>query len=84
MTDELRAALGSLTTEAEEAGEIVLKGIRDDALYIFTAPEFRPGVSERFEAILHALGEDAERTELALKHIPGLVGSPIYRKSMGG
>ena len=83
MTDELRAALGSLTTEAEEAGEIVLKGIRDDALYIFTAPEFRPGVSERFEAILHALGEDAERTELALKHIPGLVGSPIYRKSGG-
>ena len=84
MTDELRAALGSLTTEAEEAGEIVLKGIRDDALYIFTAPEFRPGVTERFEAILHALGEDASRTEAALKHIPGLVGSPIYRKSMEG
>ena len=82
MTDELREALGKMTTEAEEAGEIVLDGIKRDALYIFTAPEFRPGVSERFEAILHALGEDAERAALALKHIPGLVGSPIYRKSL--
>ena len=31
MTDELREALGRMTTEAEEAGEIVLDGIRRDA-----------------------------------------------------
>lgn len=78
-TSEELARLGSLTHSAEEAGEIVLRGVRDNALYIFTAPEFRPGVEERFDAILDALGKDEARTATALDLIPGLVGSPIYR-----
>jgi NAD(P)-dependent dehydrogenase (short-subunit alcohol dehydrogenase family) len=76
-----RARLSALTASPEEAGEIVLKGVRDNALYIFTAPEFRPGVTERFEAILRALGRDDERTQTALELIPNLIGSPIYRES---
>jgi NAD(P)-dependent dehydrogenase (short-subunit alcohol dehydrogenase family) len=79
-TDEERAKLASLTASAEEAGEIVLQGVRDNALYIFTAPEFRPGVAERFAAIQRALGEDPAREAAALELIPGLVGSPIYRE----
>ena len=79
-TDEQRARLMSLTASPEEAGELVLKGVRDNALYIFTAPEFRPGVEERFAAIRRALGEDKAREETALELIPGLVGSPIYRE----
>ena len=79
-TEEQRARLGNLTATPEEAGELVLQGIRDNALYIFTAPEFRPGIEERHAAILRALGEDNAREETALELIPGLVGSPIYRE----
>ena len=73
-----RARLARLTASPEEAGELVLQGIRDNALYIFTAPEFRPGIEQRFDAMLRALGEDKEREATALELIPGLVGSPIY------
>ena len=77
-TDEQRSRLARLTASPEEAAELVLQGIRDNALYIFTAPEFRPGVEQRFEAIRRALGEDKAREAVALDLIPGLVGSPIY------
>ncbi|MGZ3269060.1 MAG: SDR family NAD(P)-dependent oxidoreductase [Croceibacterium sp.] len=80
-SDEQRAQLASLTASPEEAAELVLQGIRDNALYIFTAPEFRAGVEERFEAIRRALGEDKAREALALELIPGLVGSPIYNEA---
>jgi NAD(P)-dependent dehydrogenase (short-subunit alcohol dehydrogenase family) len=80
-TDEQRVQLASLTATPEEAGELVLQGIRDNALYIFTAPEFRAGVEERFEAIRRALGEDKAREAVALDLIPGLVGSPIYSEA---
>lgn len=80
-SDEDRARLGTLTVTPEEAGELVLQGIRDNALYIFTAPEFRAGVEERHAAILRALGEDKAREQIALELIPGLVGSPIYREA---
>ncbi|BBC72549.1 short-chain dehydrogenase [Altererythrobacter sp. B11] len=76
-----RERLGRLTATPEEAGEMVLQGIRDNALYIFTAPEFRPGIVDRFQAMLRALGEDSERERTALELIPGLVGSPIYREA---
>jgi NAD(P)-dependent dehydrogenase (short-subunit alcohol dehydrogenase family) len=80
-TDEQRARLAGLTAAPEEAGELVLQGIRDNALYIFTAPEFRAGVEERFSAIRRALGEDKAREAIALELIPGLVGSPIYNEA---
>lgn len=80
-SDADRARLAALTMSPEEAGERVLRGVRDNALYIFTAPEFRPGVQDRCAAILRALGEDPEREQAALELIPGLVGSPIYRDS---
>lgn len=60
---------------------MVLEGIRNNALYIFTAPEFRPGVEERHAAILRAMGEDKDREATALELIPDLVGSPIYNDS---
>jgi NAD(P)-dependent dehydrogenase (short-subunit alcohol dehydrogenase family) len=81
LTGEQRAKLAGLTASPEEAAERVLQGIRDNALYIFTAPEFRRGVEERFEAIRRALGEDKAREAIALELIPGLVGSPIYREA---
>nr|WP_166180289.1 SDR family NAD(P)-dependent oxidoreductase [Altererythrobacter segetis] len=80
-SEEDRARLATLTASPEEAAELVLQGIRENALYIFTAPEFRAGVEERFEAIRRAMGDDKAREALALELIPGLVGSPIYREA---
>jgi len=80
-SDADRERLSSLTMSADEAGEIVLRGIRDNALYIFTAPEFRPGIEDRFDAILRAIGKDETREKTALDLIPNLIGSPIYRDS---
>ncbi len=81
LSEDDRARLGRLTATPEQAGELVLRGIRDNALYIFTAPEFRAGVEERFDAIRRALGHDEERERTALELIPGLVGSPIYKQA---
>ena len=80
-SDEDLERLGQLTATADEAGQTVLDGIKENALYIFTAPEFRPGVEERCGAILRALGEDEAREKTAQDLIPGLIGSPIYRES---
>ncbi len=38
--------------EPEEVGPIVLDGIRDNAAYIFTHDDFRPGIEERFRRVL--------------------------------
>lgn len=81
LSAEDRERLSTLTASPDEAGELVLQGIRDNALYIFTAPEFRPGIAECFDAILRALGHDEKRENTARDLIPGLVGSPIYREA---
>lgn len=62
-----------------EVGEIVLTGIRRNALYIFTQPEFRDGLRERFDAILATLGTpDPKRTAQLREFAPHLAGDPIY------
>ena len=82
MTDEIRAKFAALSADPGDVGNIVLKGIRENALYIFTAEEFREGVKERFAAILDALGEDPERYRMAKEVMPQLIGSPIYLESI--
>ena len=81
MDEEVMKTLGEMSWEPEEVGEMVLEGIRTDALYIFTSPEFRPGIEERFQAILAATGDDPELARKARQHVPGLVSSPIYTES---
>ena len=41
-----------------EAGRTVLAGIADNQLYLFTHPEFRHAVGQRFAAIMSAFGPD--------------------------
>ena len=79
---EVMKTLGEMSWEPEEVGEMVLNGIRRNSLYIFTSPEFRPGVVERFEAILEVLGDNPELAEKARKHVAMLVSSPIYPDSV--
>ncbi len=41
-----------------EAGERVLNGVKNNDLFIFTHPEFRDGMKERFDAILASVPEE--------------------------
>ena len=82
MSGEVLATLNQMSWEPEEVGEMVLEGIRTDALYIFTSPEFRPGIVERFEAMLEVIGDDPELAAKARQHVPNLVSSPIYKASI--
>jgi NAD(P)-dependent dehydrogenase (short-subunit alcohol dehydrogenase family) len=82
MSEEVVRTLGEMSWQPEEVGEMVLDGIRANALYIFTSPEFRPGVVERFEAILARTGDDPELAAKARRHVPNLVSSPIYAASV--
>jgi NAD(P)-dependent dehydrogenase (short-subunit alcohol dehydrogenase family) len=53
-TDNIGSAEGSasLMMDPLEAGERVLNGVRNNDLFILTHPEFKPGMKERFDAIL--------------------------------
>jgi hypothetical protein len=42
-----------------EAGERVLNGVRNNDLFIFSHPEFKPGMKERFDAILASVPNEA-------------------------
>jgi NAD(P)-dependent dehydrogenase (short-subunit alcohol dehydrogenase family) len=77
-SEEVIKTLGEMSWQPEQVGEMVLQGIREDALYIFTSPEFRPGIEERFEAILARIGDNPELAAKARRDVPWLVGSPIY------
>jgi NAD(P)-dependent dehydrogenase (short-subunit alcohol dehydrogenase family) len=82
MSEEVLATLNQMSWEPEQVGEMVLNGIRTDALYIFTSPEFRPGIEERFEAIMAVIGDNPDLARKAREHVPNLVSSPIYPKSV--
>lgn len=65
-----------------EYGRLVLQGVREKALYIFTHPEYRDGLRERSEAILEAYPREGEvppaRREVARR----VLSSPIYRREL--
>jgi NAD(P)-dependent dehydrogenase (short-subunit alcohol dehydrogenase family) len=62
-----------------ECGERVLAGIRRNDLYIFTHPEFRDGVDERFRAVLASFPEEPPNEELA-REVSFLLSNPIFRE----
>jgi NADP-dependent 3-hydroxy acid dehydrogenase YdfG len=64
-----------------ECGERMLRGVRANDLYIFTHPEFRDGVAERFEAMLAAFPDepiDAERAQA----IDFLLHSAVFTEAL--
>ena len=81
-SEETMAVLNQMSWQPEEVGEMVLNGIKTDALYIFTSPEFRPGIAERFAAMMAVMGDDPELAAKARQHVPNLVSSPIYIASI--
>jgi NAD(P)-dependent dehydrogenase (short-subunit alcohol dehydrogenase family) len=48
-----------LMMDPVEAGERVLNGVVNNDLFVFTHPEFKPGMQERFDAILASVPDEA-------------------------
>jgi len=61
----------------DEAGERVLRGIKNDDLYILTHAEFKPGFEQRANAILRAFPADVPYDGFA-KVFGILVNNPIF------
>lgn len=69
--------VSDLWMSAKECGERVLKGVRNNDLYILTHPEFKKGVEEKFSAILKSFPDEPINEERA-KAIAFLLRNPIF------
>jgi hypothetical protein len=76
-----------------EAGERVLNGVKNNDLFIFTHPEFKSGMQERFDAILasvpleefpEARAKAETRVLTAPPYAPEIVHRRTRRKSYRG
>lgn len=70
-----------LWMSAEEVGERVLAGIRNNDLYILTHPEFAPGMRTRFDAILASF-PDEPINDARAKEIAFLLGNPVFDEQL--
>jgi NAD(P)-dependent dehydrogenase (short-subunit alcohol dehydrogenase family) len=62
-----------------EVGERVLRGIRNNDLYILTHPEYEQGIRERFEAILASIPVEQEKPPAARVAAEAMVlRNPIF------
>ena len=64
----------------EECGERVLRGIRNNDLYIFTHREFKEGVAERMQAMVDAFPDEPINHTRA-DEIKFLTSNPIFKKA---
>ncbi|MET0279539.1 MAG: SDR family oxidoreductase [Steroidobacteraceae bacterium] len=78
-TDNIGSAEGSaaLMMDPMEAGERVLNGVKNNDLFLFTHPEFGPGVKERLDAILASMPQDGF-PEARAKAETRVLTSPAY------
>ena len=61
-----------------DAGQCVIEGVRNNDLFIFSHPEFRAGMQERFESVLASvpIGRTVPQERLALERVTMRV--PLY------
>jgi hypothetical protein len=61
-----------------EAGQCVLEGVRNNDLFIFSHPEFKEGMRERFDAVLASvpIGREVPAARLAIERVTMRV--PLY------
>ena len=87
------AGTAPLMMDPLEAGERVLNGVRNNDLFIFSHPEFKPGMKERFDAILASVPPEAfpearakaeTRVLTAPPYAPELAHRSLPRKSYRG
>ena len=75
----------SVMMDPLEAGERVLNGVRNNDLFIFSHPEFRDGMQERFDAFMASVPDEAPPPERAkveqiLAHCPIYLLETAHRK----
>ncbi len=75
----------NIMMEPLEAGERVLNGVRNNDLFIFSHPEFRDGMQERFDAFMASVPDetpppDRARVEQILAHCPIYPLETAHRK----
>jgi NAD(P)-dependent dehydrogenase (short-subunit alcohol dehydrogenase family) len=73
LSDQGQAAL---MMDPLEAGERVLNGVKNNDLFVFTHPEFKPGMKERFDAILASVPDEAFPPERARAETRVLTAAP--------
>ncbi len=60
--------------DPDEVGELVLQGVKNNQLYLFSHPEFKAATAARFSHILEAFGEaDPERVKAQQELMSGLI-----------
>jgi NAD(P)-dependent dehydrogenase (short-subunit alcohol dehydrogenase family) len=67
----------SVTHSPDDAGRRVLRGIKRGDLYIFTHPEFKGGLQERFDAICRAI-PDEEPNERFFAEFAFIASHPVF------
>lgn len=87
LSAELRAQLTSALVvgmDPREAGEYVVRGIRENRLYILSHPEYAQGVRERFEAILASMptGVAVSDARVQFERELSLLSHSVYRKEL--
>jgi len=70
-----------LWMSADEVGERVLSGIRNNDLYILTHPEFAQGMRTRFDAILASMPDEPINQERA-EGIGFLLGNKVFDEQL--
>ena len=80
--DKRRQANSSdhLWMDPVKVGELVLDGIRNNRLYIFTHSEFGPGIKERCDAIMAAVPDYPHNPEFVAA-VPFLLHNPIFTEN---
>lgn len=68
-----------LAIEALEAGELVLRGIRSNDLYILSHPEFAPLIAQRGEVLAASNPQDPQPSEARLKNARSALEQSNYR-----
>lgn len=67
-----------LAMDPVEAGRLLLRGMRDNDLYILTHSEFKPIMQVRNDALIHSFPSDLAPTEARLSMVRSLLRKSIY------
>lgn len=72
----------SVVMDAINAGRCVLLGVRNNDLYIFSHPEYRDLVDERFGGVLASFGESAQPGHIDPEHLLRMSRNPVYAEAL--
>lgn len=71
-----------IASDPLEIGQLVLRGIRNNDLYILTHPEFEPLIRQRSEALAGSIFKDLHPTEARVAVARSIVDNSVYSAEM--